>query len=194
MGRPKKDAIGIPAKERMIDAFWEMLAEMPYADITVRSISSKAEVNHNTFYRHFGNIDDMAQAAIDGTLLTGIPAALFSGRQAEFRSGEALEGILANTGGNFGKALLLARSGSAYLTKVLRTSLRDAWLKEAKLRASDLSDEERIDLSIIFGGIVAALGETTFPSDFPAISTLTERPIGKGIFDTLVSLGLKGQK
>ena len=45
MARPRKDQEGPTAVERMEEAFWEILAEKPYAQITVGEIAKRAQVN-----------------------------------------------------------------------------------------------------------------------------------------------------
>ena len=42
MARPRKDQVGPTAVERMEEAFWEILAEKPYAQITVGEIAKRA--------------------------------------------------------------------------------------------------------------------------------------------------------
>ena len=56
MARPRKDQEGPTAVERMEEAFWEILAEKPYAQITVSEIAKRAQVNKNAFYYHFDGL------------------------------------------------------------------------------------------------------------------------------------------
>ena len=52
----------------MREVFWELLEEKPYSAITVKLITQRAGVNHNTFYYHFQNIDDMAMRFFEGNV------------------------------------------------------------------------------------------------------------------------------
>ena len=54
----------------MREVFWELLEEKPYSAITVKLITQRAGVNHNTFYYHFQNIDDMAMRFFVGNVPT----------------------------------------------------------------------------------------------------------------------------
>lgn len=54
----------------MREVFWELLEEKPYSAITVKLITQRAGVNHNTFYYHFQNIDDMAMRFFEGNVPT----------------------------------------------------------------------------------------------------------------------------
>ncbi len=68
MARPKANQPGPSAKERLEQAFWDSLHEMPYDALTVSGISKRAKVNHNTFYYYYENIDDMAKQAFKNDL------------------------------------------------------------------------------------------------------------------------------
>lgn len=46
-------------KERMADALLELLAEKPYAEISVSEITDRADVGRATYYRHFASKDDV---------------------------------------------------------------------------------------------------------------------------------------
>ena len=49
MPRPRRDSEILPAKERMENAFWELLADREYRKITVTDIVRAADVNLNSF-------------------------------------------------------------------------------------------------------------------------------------------------
>ena len=49
MARPRKDEARPSAYERMTVAFWSLLEEKPYSAVTVKLITQRAGVNHNTF-------------------------------------------------------------------------------------------------------------------------------------------------
>ncbi|HAK71910.1 TetR/AcrR family transcriptional regulator [Bifidobacterium sp. UBA6881] len=64
MPRPRRDSEILPAKERIENAFWELLAEREYGKITVTDIVRVANVNRNSFYYHFSGLPELADAAI----------------------------------------------------------------------------------------------------------------------------------
>ena len=68
MARPRKDQEGPTAVERMEETFWEILAEKPYAQITVGEIAKRAQVNKNAFYYHFDGLGALAAQALDNML------------------------------------------------------------------------------------------------------------------------------
>lgn len=64
MPRPRRDSEILPAKERLENAFWELLAERNYHKITVTDIVRVADVNRNSFYYHFSGLPELADSAI----------------------------------------------------------------------------------------------------------------------------------
>lgn len=87
MARPRKDAEGPGARERIVEAFWQLIAHEPYAAITIRGLCAAAQVNPNTFYRYFTCMDDLAKQAFDENLAEGFPHLLMGLKGA---AGEAL--------------------------------------------------------------------------------------------------------
>ena len=47
-----------------MQAFWEVLEEKPYAQMTVSDIARAANVRRNTFYYHYANVGELAEQAI----------------------------------------------------------------------------------------------------------------------------------
>lgn len=64
MPRPRRDSEILPAKERLENAFWELLSEREYRKITVTDIVRTADVNRNSFYYHFTGLPELADSAI----------------------------------------------------------------------------------------------------------------------------------
>ena len=64
MPRPRLDCDTPSAIQRMINAFWHLLSERRYRNITVTDIVRRANVNRNSFYYHFNKLDELAYRAI----------------------------------------------------------------------------------------------------------------------------------
>ncbi len=64
MPRPRRDSEILPAKERLENAFWELLSEREYHKITVTDVVRTAGVNRNSFYYHFAGLPELADSAI----------------------------------------------------------------------------------------------------------------------------------
>ena len=187
MARPKKDQQGPTAKERLSNAFWDMLEHMPYSKITVAALSSQANVNHNTFYRHFGCIDDMAQELFDKNMLPELPKKilplLYRGEpdpQVDFFNPEIRQ--------RFERARLFACSDSVRLNAILKRSLTNLWLDMVELTEDDLSQQDKDKISFIFGGLVSLLGGNEEPFEPERLLGVAESSLGRGVFETLAEL------
>lgn len=77
MPRPRRDSEILPAKDRLENAFWELLSEREYNKITVTDIVRTADVNRNSFYYHFSGLPELADSAIlhavENTPMPGVP-------------------------------------------------------------------------------------------------------------------------
>ena len=82
MPRPRRDSEILPAKDRLENAFWELLSEREYNKITVTDIVRTADVNRNSFYYHFTGLPELADSAIlhavENTPLPSAPNANFN--------------------------------------------------------------------------------------------------------------------
>ena len=82
MPRPRRDSEILPAKDRLENAFWELLSEREYNKITVTDIVRTADVNRNSFYYHFSGLPELADSAIlhavEDTPMPGVPGQDFN--------------------------------------------------------------------------------------------------------------------
>ena len=82
MPRPRRDSEILPAKDRLENAFWELLSEREYNKITVTDIVRPADVNRNSFYYHFSGLPELADSAIlhavEDTPMPGVPGRDFN--------------------------------------------------------------------------------------------------------------------
>ena len=186
MVRPRGDS-GVPSpRDRLAAAFWRQLSTMPFSEMTARGIASEAGVNHNTFYRHFDSIEDMAEKLFDDSVFDALPAALLDADNAD----ERVAAVMASSIGpsDMSKASLYARSGSDLLVRLVRNALERAWLKAAGLDENALDADQRADLSIIFGGIVAAMADQRVEPSPAIFAGVMSRPLGRGMVDTLAAM------
>lgn len=51
-------------KQLISEVFWQLLEEMPYSKITVKTIVNRCQLNRNTFYYHFQDIPALAEATM----------------------------------------------------------------------------------------------------------------------------------
>lgn len=190
MARPRKSDNKISAYERIEEAFWTMLSEMPYSKITVSGLSKRAKVNHNLIYYYFENINEMAEKLFQANISEGLPqqfiGALLNGNldtHALMNSPRQMKHIM--------RMRLFMRDDSAYLNGIAKRAIMTEWAASANLSLDELTEAERIDLNFIFSGIVSILGSKQFENDPHAAAGFITRPIGQGIIATLKDLDKK---
>lgn len=181
MGRPKYEQGDITAKRKIENAFWEMLSEMPFNKITARSLSKRAGVNHNTFYRHFSSIEQLAHEVFEESLIREIPAKFIQSDSVNIQSPKIPKD-------SYKKVLLYARSESQLLIGILRNAIEKVWLETIGVSKESLSLNQVIDLDIIFGGIIFLMGDTSIAPDTDIITNITSRPLGKEMVATLQAI------
>ena len=186
MARPKANLGENSAENRITEAFWKILRDGSYADVTIKRLAMEADVNHKTIYYHFGNVDGLAKVAFDKNLSEAEPQVILSAvltgsvNSVDFFGNERLFAC-------FQRLRLFMREDSAYLNGIVRETLLSQWLQSVGKSEEDLSSEEKTDLNFIISGLIAVLGSENYFKN-AAVSTLSQRPIGIGIFNTLKGL------
>ena len=61
MVKKKTDLRVIRTRKALREAFCDMIVEMDYHDITVKSLTERAVINRNTFYLHYNSIDELLE-------------------------------------------------------------------------------------------------------------------------------------
>ncbi|MFZ2757104.1 MAG: TetR/AcrR family transcriptional regulator [Atopobiaceae bacterium] len=187
MARPRRGSGEPSPRDRLACAFWRQLGAMPFSEMTVRGIALEAGVNHNTFYRHFASIEDMARRLFDDSVFDALPAALLDADDADERVAAIMASNIASA--DMSKAALYARSGSELLVGLVRDALERAWLDAARIEEGALDEVQRVDLSIVFGGIVAAMADPRIEPSPEVFAGVVSRPLGRGMLETLAAMG-----
>ena len=187
MARPKQDPNTESALERIENAFWEMLAEGPYTDMTIAKLAKRAGVNHNTIYYHFDNIDDMAIRLFEKNITHEIPETLLSSPSENLDNLDFLF-----TSIDFLKRSknirLFARSNSSFLTNHLKQTVFQVWLDVAGITENDLSIENKLELEFIFNGLISIMGSPAIDENPDLIPAMLHRKFFQNVIDTLSQL------
>lgn len=185
MGRPRKEEEG-KARQALMDAFWELLAEDDYTQLSIRALSNHAHVNHNTFYRYFESIDDLAKKAFEEVVPKHAPEIL--------RKAVALEGINSFVFFNYAMfrdyshfARLFIMSDSLYLNQVMQDTIKRIWLDYLDVQEEDLTEEERIAVSFVLGGLISAMRECEVDPHFARSEVL--QPLFSAVVNTMLAIG-----
>lgn len=154
MARPRKDSGEKGAKERMVEAFWDQLSQMPYREVTAASVARQAGCNRATFYYYFDSIEDLAEQAVDAAVPTGIAdlaEKFLSENDTSFRLDESQRSAVERI------RLLTGPTGSTRLAKRFKRALAETWARRFGL---DLAQEDvRTAASFMASGIVGLLGD-----------------------------------
>lgn len=184
MARPRKDAPGLSAVDRMVDAFWEALEEKPYAEVTVGEIARRAEVNRNAVYYHFDNLDDLAAFAVDGMLVTELPLLVL---ESLHRGENPLKTLFLSgaVAGKFDKAMLImGPHGSPYLGLLLRKAFTRAWGEAVGVDLDCAPQEMKLALEFLLGGLSAMITLQAVHPDERVMDAFVQTDFAQGVFQS----------
>lgn len=186
MSRPKSNSSEPSAKMRIEEAFWKLLEEMPYNDISIKQLTKQANVNHKTIYYYYKNIDDIAKHLFEENIRlyftkTNPLLAVLSGQQEDFLNHQ-LSGI------GVKRAFLYSRSDSSFLNSIFKQYIRENWLLSIGITEDDLSEDEKMDLEFIISGMISLLGKDFSPNNILKVSQIFDRDLGKAIYSTFLKL------
>ncbi|MEE1324036.1 MAG: TetR/AcrR family transcriptional regulator [Bifidobacteriaceae bacterium] len=154
----------IPATDKLRQAFWELLEQRSYTDITVKDIIARARINRSAFYYHYADLKDLAIDAItaeycadeDGDWLISVIASGNITAIAEHLEKTTTSAFLEHV---HRQALIAGPHGTAELTKILRERIALIWLSSLGLSRNQLDAGQRMVLHFAIGGIVNSLGD-----------------------------------
>lgn len=186
MARPRQDSPEPSARERMIAAFWKMMAQMPFDGITIGGISREANVSQNTLYYHFDGILGIAREAVEAELSEDMARKMLDSSEdnglALLSSSDPRDFLRLSRIG------LIASSGSARLTGMLIDMLKEAWCHLANKEPESLTEEETMDLDFIYGGLVSVLSNPAVRENARSLAGFLQRPLGRGVTAAMARL------
>jgi len=188
MGRPRYAANDVRARQKLINAFWRILEQVPYEQITARQIVAAANVNKNTFYYYFTNTEDLAAAAVQSLMIRRVPLLLLSG---EMSSGERVRELLAEDpemGVSLHRIHTLNASNGTSLLPLLEKEFMGIWLDLLGLERDELPPEDLAALHFIIGGVLTLHRVTTLENAPDVLPRFMAAPLGQACVAYLRSL------
>jgi AcrR family transcriptional regulator len=174
MARPRKDSPELPARERIIEAFWELIIDTPIKQITVKMLAEAARCNRSTFYRHFEDVYNVAEQIEAGLELPQLPGMLMKALQGD--SGPEQIAMVMESMQNFDRlCLLLSRNGDPDYHRRFKDSILTAWANEFGFGPEELDLDARVLIEFCASGVVGILtyrGDTNIGFGFADISDL----------------------
>ena len=179
MARPPKNAEGPSATERMEMAFWDCLKEMPFSEITVRDIVTRAKVNRNSYYYHYESMWDLAQASIEHAKFAALARVLLGDVPAaeEESAGQARTGF-------DHLRVLASENGNQRLLEDAKSAVVGEWAALFDLDIEALPDEARSAIDFVFGGVTALLAAGR-PGDLDAFEATVQ---GSGLLANSIAM------
>lgn len=194
MARPAYSTDQPTAKTRIKEAFWQLLSSSGYSQITVKRLCAAAQVNPNTFYYHYGSMDDLALDALNDEKLYEIPTFISDRMITKNQNvlSEALKYIAINK--RWQRIRLFVSSDSTILRQQFYDTMEQFWLSLIGAQKEELTEADYLDFSFILHGAMAIIDKQTEQYSFDFIKSLPERALGQGIIQTLENLTVKYQK
>lgn len=195
MARPKKTDRDAMATVRIEEAFWKLLEEMNYSDITVLRISQESGTNRNSFYYHYKDIDDLARSAFISNMDYNATQALFSALLPVLSNKKSPAPVIGPELLPHSKRIMLcARSDSVFLNHLVKDLLMQVWFGALEIDKSGLNATEQLQVDFIFSGLVSVLGSSEVESSPLIMTELAGTEIGKTAIATLKNISRKGKE
>lgn len=190
MARPKKGNSSDFATVKIENAFWHLLEEEAFSDISVLRISQESGVNRNSFYYHYEDMSDLARKAFKNNAGPEVSRALFgvlfmSLQGEKTDRAKAIDPMLIS---HARKIMLCAGSDSVFLNQMVHDLLKEIWLEELSISEDLLSPEERLLIRFIFAGLVSVLGSPQVRKAPGLMTELAQTAIGKTAIETLKTI------
>lgn len=192
MARPKKSELDAAAINKIENAFWTLLEKTSYSEITVSMICLEAEVNRNSFYYHYENIDDLAQKAFKGTVNQDLVKE-FLGSITTLSKDTSIASKLQDLP-QFYHVLLCAGCDSPFINKLTRELFKEVWFSSLSIDENKLSPKEQLEIEFLFSGLIAVLGSDNIRNNPKTMSVLPTTEIGQCAIKTLKRIAKEQQQ
>ena len=157
MARPKASQEGPTARERIKHAFWDLLAEKPFEQITVNDVAQAAQVNRNTFYYHFENMEALAREIIEAMIPTKFVGVLIEGITA----GHIDTQLISDAGvtqEQYDRVRLAVNNESGWLFSLVREAVLDMWFERLGLGPDTFTTRDWCRINFVWNGMLGLLG------------------------------------
>lgn len=153
MARPKYGEGDDTARDKLEAAFWDILAQTPYENMSVVGLCKAAGVNKNTFYYHFSNIDELARAAAESLVEAQY---IYTAIEALKGNPEVLDSLPEDEiAARIDRVCLLADDKApAQLRRILHDAIISLWETELGIDVSSLDLQNRVSLEFVLAGFL----------------------------------------
>lgn len=153
MARPRKDAEGVCARQRIIDAFWQLLQDRPIHEIVVGAVADTACCNRGTFYYYFPDMDALAASAIREELF--VDDALARAMSGILAGGDAKALMRSLSPRRIRRISLVMRAGATRTVEVaVREAVHARWRELLCDEGDDLAPAATFAIQFMVGGLL----------------------------------------
>lgn len=155
MPRPRKNAECPAARERIIQAFWELLEDNRVSDISVAMVTDRAECNRGTFYYHFADMNALVEDVIDEELFSD-GAIVHEAYGVLLDPETRLFGVTASEHVEHMR-LVMRRGDAERLSEKIREAVLGMWQLILRPDGTPLKPETRMVLEYAVSGVIGIL-------------------------------------
>lgn len=194
MARPKYLQNDLTAKEKLVEAFWEVLENSSFEKMTVSEITGKAKLHRNSFYYYYEDINHMGKSIVEETLAKELPALILA--QTESLNDISSLTLPSDFEVRFKRICLIAseKSGSQ-LRKMLKDAISEIWREALNIDLEALKETDRLIFEFTLGGVMALLAYQSTSENKVSMPEMLETDFMKSLlrhFSNLASI--EGQK
>ena len=193
MARPKKANREDMATVKIENAFWKLLETEQYAAITVLRICQESNINRNSFYYHYKDIDDLAYTAFKNNADANVSGALLSTLLSSFQDNprQTVTDFDPMILPRSKRIMLCASSDSVFLNRLVRDLLKQNWFEALAIDESLLTVIDALQIDFIFSGLTTVLGSPEIKASPFLMPELARMEIGKAAIATMKSISDK---
>lgn len=182
MSRPRKED-GQKALESLEEAFWSLLERYPYEEITIKALTMEAKINHNTFYYHFQNMDEMAEKFFRNR----IPFEALPDLDMDMsRIIDLMDKKDSEEFANWQRISLFTCRGSEVLESIFRKVMREHWFSDnPKIKKEDLDEDQMSLVDFVESGMVDIIAHSRRNNSFSVLVSFMKSPIAEAIRSTM---------
>lgn len=186
MARPKYEHGDVPARGKLVDAFWRLLEVGPYTQLSVREVCREAGLNKNTFYYHFESLDALADEAVGSALPVELAQSLIAAPIGELPSLQPIA-AMPEVGRKFARiGLVLSKNGAA-LQGTLMSCFTEQLGRMMPCSSEDDRRSKTLLLGFVAGGLVNTLRGNEPATYADAVTELQQLPAIRACMDELRS-------
>lgn len=156
MARPRKDSGEPSAKQRLQQAFWDLVPEHAAESITIGMLTEQAGCNRGTFYYYYDDIYGLIDEAVDQAIPRQLPLYMLP-RVVGLKSFDDMESLYLRLQPKLDHLCILLNNGSsAYVARRFKRKALKIWSEVYGIDIQEMNDA-RIVFEFTINGVLGLL-------------------------------------